>query len=559
MFGGHASPTVRLSDTWFLNTKEFIWSRAKNDKAVEENKESAIGAPPPRANAGACYYNGKIYIYGGHGGLNYARVSLDDIYTFDLEEQVWERIEPVQGLQPLPPGRGGHSIFIYEDKLYSYGGWNAEFNYNNVIVFDLHTKEWNDPDIYNEISRWNHSAIMVEAIPSWKYFIMGGESGTFHEGQPRAFGACVDTACFLDIKELRWSTIQPEGKEKPASREYSSMAYDSDDARLIVFGGWNSGWLNDLYTLNVSKIVGPPYAIESIDPPLSQLTGNVPLKITGVGFRDNSPMVYFTVGKTPTDVPSRNSVHVPGVYVSETEMTALSPNFIAHGPREAVVQLSMSSKDLTTTFCDFSFFLNTRAHKSLCFGTGLLPDMAVGEPVEFLIQARNDSGANRESGRDVFTVSITTNDDPAEEVEATIRDSDDGQYHVTYTVDKPISVKISIQFKDEKDQMVDVRGSPYSASFNEETPAKLNALVGPALQKAAISRIEELQNFMRETSEGVNIKEKDLSDVKLLIAVKDNVEITTKRNDEVMLQLDQLQESLRLLLANNLAKESHQK
>lgn len=68
----------------------------------------------------------------------------------------------------------------------------------------------------------------------------------------------------------------------------------------------------------------------------------------------------------------------------------------------------MSNKDLTTSWCDFSFFLNTRAHKSLCFGTGLMNDMAVGEPIEFLIQARNDNGVNRQSGRDDFAVKIMT-------------------------------------------------------------------------------------------------------------------------------------------------------
>lgn len=84
---------------------------------------------------------------------------------------------------PLPEGRGGHSLFAIDDKLYSYGGWNSETQYNNVIIFDLNTQEWSDPDIYNDVSRWNHSAVMVEAIPSWKYFIFGGESTNFNEGQ----------------------------------------------------------------------------------------------------------------------------------------------------------------------------------------------------------------------------------------------------------------------------------------------------------------------------------------------------------------------------------------
>ena len=54
----------------------------------------------------------------------------------------------------------------------------------------------------------------------------------------------------------------------PSPREYAAMAYDHKDSRLLVFGGWNNGWLNDLHALNVSKIVGPSYAITDIVPGL---------------------------------------------------------------------------------------------------------------------------------------------------------------------------------------------------------------------------------------------------------------------------------------------------
>ena len=60
----------------------------------------------------------------------------------------------------------------------------------------------------------------------------------------------------------------PEDEERPKPREYSAMTYDANNRRLVVFGGWYNGWLNDLYTLDVSKIVGPSYAITAIDPPL---------------------------------------------------------------------------------------------------------------------------------------------------------------------------------------------------------------------------------------------------------------------------------------------------
>jgi dynein heavy chain, axonemal len=104
---------------------------------------------------------------------------------------------------------------------------------------------------------------MVEAIPSWKYFIFGGETGEFPEGGPRNFGQYTNSAAFLDIDTLRWSNIFLEDNSDggkplmPAPREYAAMAYDAKDSKLLLFGGWSNGWLNDLYSLNVSKITGP--------------------------------------------------------------------------------------------------------------------------------------------------------------------------------------------------------------------------------------------------------------------------------------------------------------
>jgi hypothetical protein len=84
---------------------------------------------------------------------------------------------------------------------------------------------------------------MVEAIPSWKYFIFGGESTNFNEGQIRTFGEYVNTACFLDISGMRWSPVTPENELAPAPREYAAISYDYNSSRLIVFGGWSNGWL----------------------------------------------------------------------------------------------------------------------------------------------------------------------------------------------------------------------------------------------------------------------------------------------------------------------------
>ena len=87
----------------------------------------------------------------------------------------------------------------------------------------------------------------------------------------------------------------------PTPREYATMAYDNRESRLIVYGGWNNGWFDDLYTLSVGKIVGPSYAITHSEPQLGQVSGGTKLRIQGQGFKEPNIRVLFTVGNLPVD------------------------------------------------------------------------------------------------------------------------------------------------------------------------------------------------------------------------------------------------------------------
>lgn len=117
----------------------------------------------------------------------------------------------------------------------------------------------------------------------------------------------------------------------------------------------------------------------------------------------------------------------------------------------------------------FLFFMNTRANKCLAYGPGLLEDQAINTPTTFVIQARNENCQNRQSGRDNFTVKITTVEEESKEVPCEVEDKDDGSYHVTYQVDHECPVKVDILFEDDKGKNVHIRGSPYKASFSEKT------------------------------------------------------------------------------------------
>lgn len=55
---------------------------------------------------------------------------------------------------------------------------------------------------------------------------------------------------------------------------------------------------------------------------------------------------------------------------------------------------------MTITSAEFTYFLNTKADQTICFGPGLLDDNFIEAEAMFFIQARNAEGINRTTGAD---------------------------------------------------------------------------------------------------------------------------------------------------------------
>ncbi len=68
------------------------------------------------------------------------------------------------------------------------------------------------------------------------------------------------------------------------------------ESRLVIFGGWANKWLDDVWQINVSSIVGPPYAITKVEPPLGPVTGQMKVTIYGVGFQSTNGMDTWLEG-----------------------------------------------------------------------------------------------------------------------------------------------------------------------------------------------------------------------------------------------------------------------
>lgn len=147
------------------------------------------------------------------------------------------------------------------------------------MIYNIETNEWTDPELSHEVPKWNLAAIMAPSIPSWKYFVFGGSVGSFEEGGNRTTSKFVDDVFYLDIDSMEWRSVnlEPDDDSKkivrPKARESPAIFYDLNESRLIIFGGWSNNWLDDMWSLNVSTVTGPPYAIFSIKPNLGPLTG----------------------------------------------------------------------------------------------------------------------------------------------------------------------------------------------------------------------------------------------------------------------------------------------
>lgn len=68
-------------------------------------------------------------------------------------------------------------------------------------------------------------------------------------------------------EKYEWSDPPLENKandQRIPPREHAAICYEKEESRLILFGGWSNKWLDDIWQINVSSIVGPPYAVIGI-------------------------------------------------------------------------------------------------------------------------------------------------------------------------------------------------------------------------------------------------------------------------------------------------------
>lgn len=109
--------------------------------------------------------------------------------------------------------------------------------------------------------------------------------------------------------------------------------------------------------------------------------------------------------------------------------------------------------------------------------------------------------------------------------------------------------------------MVPLRGSPYRSIMKPGFKENDGKMVGESMKKYITYEVKRLQDLMQSTKNEINTKDKDkdMTSVKTLLNVKEKVDNTQKEQENINLQIDQLDESIKLMLEHKKIKDGDQK
>ncbi|PVI06759.1 kelch repeat protein [Periconia macrospinosa] len=227
--------TVSSGNNTFLMTASPVRNRRSTAEGYKPKLISTIGAKPAcLVNASVTYVgNDQIYAFGGFDQFT------DEVYNhvlrLNLATRQWNLVD---NYGDIPGVRMGHTACLWgSDKLLVFGGENEHRQHlSDVVIFDLKTSHWTQPELHGPTPRGRarHSAVIYDD----KLYISGGQTGG-HE-------TVLDDICFLDLKTWTWS----RSWRFVCRYDHASWIWNG---RIWIFGGINEDMEknNELYWLDL--------------------------------------------------------------------------------------------------------------------------------------------------------------------------------------------------------------------------------------------------------------------------------------------------------------------
>ncbi|KAL0489286.1 actin-fragmin kinase [Acrasis kona] len=288
--------------TYILNTITWEWqhvvcldslvptfvNQKKGNNSNAKNTTRRLRLPQPRCSHSAVMLGNKMIVYGGVGkaitkttlGNYYQNTSFltnkGDLWSFDVDTQQWQEIEPKGGI--IPPARHSHvAIALNDSCMLVWGGsctatnniseneHNSEtsspasptsnetqsINNNLCWLFDFRTQVWSPFDCpmatsQNEFSRSSAAGIRIH---DGLLLFFGGLHNRLH----------LKDFVVLDLQKRSQYILDPllDKKHFPSSRRGHEFQLIGNHSHALIFGGFSRkrGRLDDCHVVDLQRVV----------------------------------------------------------------------------------------------------------------------------------------------------------------------------------------------------------------------------------------------------------------------------------------------------------------
>ena len=456
----------RFNDTYILQI---------DDETCVWTEQKPAGTPPaPRSYHTSTMIGNRIYMLGGYGGHGQRRQHFDDVHVLDLDLNAWLGQEQgfevnregglrTEGTPPAP--RGNHTTNLIEKTfLCVMGGRDSTQYFSDTCMLDTETLTWSQirthPNPAAPTRICSHLAAGIQSVPSSFLFVYGGQT---NKDKSRTDWSYRDKVDVLDCRSMAWlAAPNLVLGDAPPPREDGAWAFDQKTAKLIMFGGWSNDWLDDCHMLDVSGIVGPPYAVQRLEPDEGPMTGRTKLIIHGLDFVKGKIVVKFTDGRNEETSEKAD-------FVSPTEIHCTSPDWSKYSPGEVDVRVSIGGEGFTVNRIKWTYYTNTKPQRCVAYGPGLFDKGSFwGFPAVFKIQAKDTGGRMRNSGGESEFWRISVKDPAGNDLHVKLTDNKDGTYDVAYIPRGAGTCSVSVAYDDPvQNNVIPIRGSPWKVSFDD--------------------------------------------------------------------------------------------
>ncbi|KAF5353073.1 hypothetical protein D9758_008752 [Tetrapyrgos nigripes] len=206
-------------------------------RVLPARRRQTLGDVPPKLfGASTTVVGSKVYLFGGRGDRDGVRQIFSDLYVFDLESLIWERIKPFsQGEAPTP--RYFHSADTWDNKLVIFGGMgdqpfsSSEFcTLSDVRFFDLGTRRWlpiiqsspSAPQVSIPQARYAH----ISSVISNQLVIIGGQD---------LDNNWLEDICVYNLSTRTWKERR---QISGCFGAYRSLAASSED-KIYLYNNYN--------------------------------------------------------------------------------------------------------------------------------------------------------------------------------------------------------------------------------------------------------------------------------------------------------------------------------